>query len=486
MSVDASLESAAARSDAWRCGFHLMPPIGWINDPNGLCQFRGEYHVFHQYSPAWPEPHAPRGWGHFTSRDLVHWEHHGMVIAPDIPEDASGAYSGSAAVLPGAASDGGDLLRLYYTGNVKEPGDHDYITSGRQANEILVESEDGRTVSPKRILLRNADYPAWCTCHVRDPKLWRQDGAWWMLLGARDRDDTGLVLIYRSDDGIAWTYHSCVRPTEPFGFMWECPDRVVLDGQEYLSFCPQGMAGLPWANGIRDQSGYIPLEAGERLIDAATVDPSRFVRWDCGFDFYAPQTFVDDAGRTILIGWMGEPEAPYSSAPHGLSWCHCLTVPRVLSRAADGAILQQPAPELEALRGEGRTFALPGSVELAEHRADLVIEGIGSAFALALDDALQISYAAGELRLAFVGEAAGGEGAGAGRTVRTAPIGRLDTLRVLVDSSAVEVFANDGAVVFATRWFPEDAHFTAVVEGAAHAVAYPMGDGMAGTYGPRA
>ena len=471
-----------APADAWRCGFHLMPPTGWMNDPNGLCVFRGEVHVFHQYSPAWPELGAPRGWGHFTSRDGVTWEHYGMVIAPDIPEDATGAYSGSAVVLPGAAADGGDLLRLYYTGNVKEPGDHDYITSGRQANEILVESEDGRTFSPKRVLMRNADYPAWCTCHVRDPKVWRQDGAWWMLLGARTRSDEGVVLIYRSEDGLAWTFHTVVRPTEPFGYMWECPDRIALDGHEFLSICPQGMEERPWANGIRDQAGYVPLDGGS-LIDAATVDPAHFERWDYGFDFYAPQTFVDDRGRAVLFGWMGEPEAPYTSAPRGLTWCHCLTVPRVLTRAADGRIAQQPLPELEALRGEPLRLELPGSLHMDEHRADVVIDGIEGAFALALDDALQLTYAAGELRLAFTETAVSMDGVGAGRTARTAALGRLENLRVLVDSSAVEVFANNGAVVFATRWFPAAPQLTIVAEGhAARAEVFPMGDGMRGTY----
>ena len=47
--------------DRWKLGFHLMSPSGWLNDSNGLVQFRGVYHVFHQWSPAWPEPHAPRG-----------------------------------------------------------------------------------------------------------------------------------------------------------------------------------------------------------------------------------------------------------------------------------------------------------------------------------------------------------------------------------------------------------------------------------------
>ena len=49
-------------NDKWRLGFHLMPPAGWLNDPNGLCQFKGVYHVFFQYAPDNPNgPKAPPG-----------------------------------------------------------------------------------------------------------------------------------------------------------------------------------------------------------------------------------------------------------------------------------------------------------------------------------------------------------------------------------------------------------------------------------------
>ena len=201
----------ATSPSSWRCGFHLMPPVGWLNDPNGFCQFRGVYHVFHQYSPAWPEPGAPRGWGHATSRDLVHWEHHGMVIAPDTDDETHGSYSGCAVVLRGAAADGGDALRLYYTGNVKEPGDYDYIRSGRRATQLMIETDDGFALGPKRVLMRNGDYPITCSCHVRDPKVWREGGAWWMILGARDLFDRGFVLVYRSDDGVAWTEETLLK-----------------------------------------------------------------------------------------------------------------------------------------------------------------------------------------------------------------------------------------------------------------------------------
>lgn len=473
------IEKTDETHSSWRCGFHITPPEGWLNDPNGLCQFRGVYHVFHQYSPAWPEPHAPRGWGHATSTDLVHWEHRGMVITPDTPDEASGSYSGSAVVVRGAAADGGDLLRLYYTGNVKQPGDYDYIRTGRKAAQILVESDDGLALGEKRVLMRNPDYPPLCSCHVRDPKVWWQDGSWHMVLGARDLFDKGLALLYRSDDGLAWDFSALVHSAAPFGFMWECPDRIELDGSEFLSICPQGLASLPWANGMRDQSGYIPLGEGERLIDAPVVDQTRFTRWDCGFDFYAPQTFVDESGRTILIGWMGMPEAPFDSAPDGLGWIHCLTVPRLLERTPDGAIVQAPVPELAALRGAELPSERDGVLVAPGHRADLVFSGIEDAFEVVLDGALRLSFAEGELTLSFLDADRGDAGVGAGRRARSCALGQMRDLRVLVDGSAVEAFADGGRAALATRWFPREEHLTVSVRGTcADTRAWEMGDGM--------
>lgn len=464
----------------WRMGFHLMPPVGWLNDPNGLCQFRGTYHVFHQYSPDWPAPNAPRGWGHFTSEDLVHWRHHGMAIAPDTPEEATGSYSGCAVLMPGAASDGGDRLRLYYTGNVKEPGDFDYIRTGRRATQILIESDDAMSLGSKRVILRNEDYPSDCTCHVRDPKVWRDDDRWWMILGARDTSDRGIILLMSSEDGVAWTVANELRSSEPFGYMWECPDRIVLDGRTYLSFCPQGMEGLPWANGMRDQSGYAPLPEGSDLsTPGVSIDTGAFRRWDAGFDFYAPQTFVDESGRTLLIGWMGMPEAPFESAPDGLPWCHCLTVPRVLTRLDDGAIAQTPVPELERLREAEELLIAPGTMVFSGQRADIELTGIEGPLRLTLDGGLEIAFDGHELSCTFT---EGADALGAGRTRRALPLDRMGDLRVLVDGSAVEIFAEGGRAVMSTRWFPVADALSVTIEGTcASARAWRMGDGMTGS-----
>ena len=167
-----------------------------------------------------------------------------------------------------------------------------------------------------------------------------------------------------------------------------------------------------------------------------------------------------------------------------MTWCHCLTVPRALSRRADGGIAQAPVPELEALRGEPVALAAGERAVLDAHRADVVAEGVEGPFSLTLDGALEVSWAAGELVLRFLDAVPGAQqGLGAGRTERRVPFEHLDNLRVLVDSSAVEVFANDGARALATRWFPVADGLTVSCAGAcAYAAAYPMGDGMQGTY----
>ena len=300
----------------------------------------------------------------------MHWRavDREFVIAPDTPDEASGAYSGCA--VPHAGG-----VRFYYTGNVKEPGDFDYVHDGRRSVQILVESPDGYRMGEKNVLLRNADYPAGLTCHVRDPKVWRDGRTWWMLLGARDATDRALALVLRSDDGVGWESAGSWHADDPLGYMWECPDRVALGGHEWLSICPQGVEGHPCSHGLRDASGYVPLAPGARVADGGTLAAGDFRPWDAGFDFYAPQTFVDEGGRTLLVGWMGLPEAPWESAPDGLSWCHCLTVPREVTAAPDGCLLQRPARELEALRGAARELAAGGELRLEGRRADIEVAG---------------------------------------------------------------------------------------------------------------
>lgn len=200
-------------------------------------------------------------------------------------------------------------------------------------------------MSAKETLLRKDDYPAFCSCHVRDPKVWREDGRWHMVLGARTLDDTGCVLFYTSDDLRRWQYDG--RASVPdFGYMWECPNVFSVGGHRWLSVSPQG---LPHG-ADRYPNVY---QSGRFRFDGRLES---FAEWDRGFDFYAPQSFEAPDGRHILIGWMGIGDAPYQNPTTALGYQHCLTLPREVTMAADGACGARRSPPA-AMCGWWRTQA---------------------------------------------------------------------------------------------------------------------------------
>ena len=435
--------AARAAADPHRQKLHVQPPVGWLNDPNGLCQIGDEYHVFYQYGPFDPTG-GVKHWGHVRSHDLFHWERLPVMLYPDEPFDCHGVYSGSALVEDG-------MLYLYYTGNVKHPGEYDYIKQGRGHNVCLATSRDAIHLDNKRCLMYNQDYPAGLTCHVRDPKVFALDGRYYMVLGARTLDDHGEVLVFESADKLHWNHINTITTPEPFGYMWECPDYFELDGKKFLSVSPQGLKREEFRFQNIYQSGYFPVK------EDGSVDERDFREWDMGFDFYAPQTFTDNSGRRLLIGWMGMPDAEeeYTNKTIDEGWQHCLTVPREL-RVKDGKIFQYPAKELERLRKE-KTI-LDDEKSIVEVRVevnegfDLLIEDIA-----VTDRSFQISMG-GQMLFKYENEIAEigfSEIAGAGRNKRKAKVSELNNIRILADTSAVELYLNDGEIVFSTRYYPD-------------------------------
>ena len=425
----------------WRQKIHLEPRTGWLNDPNGLCFADGKYHVYFQYSPDSPSGAGRKCWAHFVSIDDARsWEYTGIVMEPDIPEDRSGVYSGCAVVKDGT-------IHLFYTGNVKIPGDYDYVTAGREANQIHVTTKDGHVMSPKKVILRNCDYPEYCSCHVRDPKVWIENGKWKMVLGARTLDDKGCVLCYEADDPDEWHYVKTLM-VEDFGYMWECPDQFDVDGRTFLGISPQGLPHGEYTNQNVYSSGYFRMEDG-KLTD--------FREFDLGFDFYAPQTFVNEYDERILIGWMGIGDIPYTNPTTELGWQHCLTVPRKLSLTEDGHIRQWPVinHNLYGLMTE----VAEGAEKLIELPCDIVSVINGDFYTISIDDAV-ITYNGRELIL----DLSKGD-IGSGRTVRKALIGKLSDIRIIADRSSLEIFASGGRYVMSTRFYPADTSVKIVSEG---------------------
>lgn len=432
-------------NDPWKLDFHLMPPSGWLNDPNGLCESNGENHIFFQYTPHDTKSTTQNCWGHYQTPDFVHYTYHLPPLYPDTEYEKNGVYSGSAI----NTSEG---IKAYYTGNVKHPGDHDYINTGREQNLILAENYNSKTgeFESKTVLMQNEDYPSDMTLHVRDPKVFYKDGKYHMLLGARDKNDIGSILIYESKDGRDWEFVETVRGNKELGFMWECPDFVTVDDKDFFIMSPQGIEAEGNKYNNVYQAGFLPVENFGK-----NSEYGEFYELDHGFDFYAPQTYKDENGRSILIGWMGLPDTEYTYPTTKNNWIHALTVPRVLSQK-NNFLYQNPIPELKDLRGEKSTYKLDGTKETIETPKvyELILKNPSQKGELIINDGCLINWNNGLFELNFI-DTKLSKGAGSGRDIRRTEIGRLEKLQMFVDASSIEIFINNGQYVFTTRYFPE-------------------------------
>lgn len=454
----------------WRQNLHIEPPCGWMNDPNGLCFFDGLYHVYFQYSPGTPCGESTRCWGHYVSCDLLSWKYKGVVLDADIPEDRDGVFSGSAVAFP-------DHVEYFYTGNVLEEGAFDYVLEGRGANVIFVSSPDGSKMSPKQVLLRNEDYPQFCSCHVRDPKVSYSDGVYTMVLGARTRDDKGVVLVYEGASVSSLEYKRTLSVPD-MGYMWECPDMFDIGGKRFLAVCPQGVAREEYRFQNIFLSGYFSVNGdglsdnGEGLTDFGDGRSdfgeglSDFEEFDYGFDFYAPQTFTSPDGRRLLIGWMGIGDDSYGNPTADLGWQHCLTLPRELSVASDGKLMQQPVRALESLRMPGKELC--GGEAWEGLPFDLCVSGAAGSVSVEISGAL-IGWdkESGVLSLGFTNDE------GCGRGTRKIHLASLEDIRIIADASSLEIYINGGRYVMSTRFYPEYRQVRINVTGASASV-YPL------------
>lgn len=435
-------ENSVSREGGFRQKLHLMPPVGWLNDPNGLCQKDGVYHAFFQYSPFSVEGGA-KLWGHYVSGNMLDWEYKGACLFPDQPFDCHGVYSGSAYIEDG-------VMYLYYTGNVKlEGGDYDYVNTGREANTVLVTSEDGFAFGPKKLLMKNTDYPSDLTLHVRDPKVWKDGDFYYMVQGARRKDEVGQAVIFRSEDKLNWTFFSRVETEKPFGYMWECPDYFEIGDQKIFSASVQGLEGEEWENRNVYQSGYFLVE-GDILGEYSLSD---YRLWDYGFDYYAPQSFETEDGRRIQIGWMGMPDCEEygNCTAEEEGWQHCFTVPREVF-VKDGVVCQRPVREMEEKKHRiavVKNQLMEEGYSVYEAYADNVRENY---FRAVLGGELILQYKNGSFEMEF--ESSDRKSASCGRTKRSVKIETLRNVRIFADVSSAEVFVNDGEYVFSTRYYP--------------------------------
>ena len=425
----------------FRLGHHLMPPMGWLNDPNGLCWYKGRYHVFFQYAP-FDVQGGLKFWGHYSSEELVDWKYEGTALYPDSPYDCHGVYSGSAFTEHGK-------MHLFFTGNVKIDGDYDYINEGRETSTLHVESEDGIHFGDKEEVISFEKYPENFTCHIRDPKVWKENDKYYMVLGGRLKEDKGAVLFYSSENLREWKFERTITTSEAFGYMWECPDYFELDGQKFLSISPQGLKREEFRFQNVYQSGYFMVDGN--ILDDYKL--SEYMLWDYGFDFYAPQSFETEDGRRVHISWMGMPDCEeYTNQTIAEGWQHCFTFPREVF-VEDGKVCQRPVRELQ--KRKTLVDKSTGMLKKDGYKVyDVNISGIqNNEFRTVIDEELILEYKNGRFEMHFTNQDK--NSVSAGRGMRYVDVDKILSVEILVDKSSVEVFVNNGEYVFTTRFYPQ-------------------------------
>ena len=323
-----------------RSAFHVTGPIGWINDPNGFSVYKGEYHLFFQYHP-YSHHWGPMHWGHVKTKDFIRWERLPAALAPDTEMDKDGCFSGSALEL----EDGRQLLM--YTG-VHATRRADGAVENLQTQCIAI----GDGVDYEKVLepvIDGSDLPeGGSVVDFRDPKIWQEDGMFYAVIANRCDDDSGTVLLYRSEDVLHWSFVTVLeRCNNEYGKMWECPEFFPLDGKQVLLACTMEMPAL----GLEFHPGFGTLcIIGDYDRDSHTFTRERVQAIDYGLDFYATQTLKTPDGRTVMIAWM-QNWSTSANVPRDARIFGEMTLPRELS-IREGRLCQNPVRELERYRGQ--------------------------------------------------------------------------------------------------------------------------------------
>ena len=412
--VEAKLREARKHVVADPCYpmYHVAPPVGWMNDPHPI-YFKGSYHIFYQYSHLPDAPYGgPHRWGHAESSDLVHWRHMPVAITPKDHGISENRHIWSGCLV----DNGGVGTAIYTIENIDI-----WISASKDDNLARFRKHPGNPVikgPPPDLKIEGG---------MRDPWVWKEADGWYLIVGSGLKGGKGAVVpLYKSSDLVNWKYlHPLYQGNvaQDGGFC-ECPAFFPLGDKHVLLISRQAT----YLVGRYKNHKFAPEHRG---------------RLDYG-GVYVPQSVVDGKGRRIVWGWVLETRG--RDAQREVGWAGMQTLPRILSLQPDGTLAFDPPKELASLRSGHREFRKIRLNADATHMLEGVQGGqleITAEFEPAGGGVVGLALLAGKKMTEIVFD----------RKAKTlkckgniAPLkltaGEPLQLRVFVDGSVVEVFAN--------------------------------------------
>lgn len=452
-------------SSLWRPQFHGMPSGGWTNESHGMTYSDGKFHVFFQKNANGPYM-SRLHWGHITSENLYNWREEPIAIAPGENYDIKGCWSG-------CVYDNNGIPSILYTAvdNARA-----VIARANPADATLIDwNKQGIVINGR---------PAGLSDDFRDPYHFVANGKQYIIVGT-SKNGVGACTLHKLEGG-TWTNDGTIffqgGNANQHGTFWEMPNVTDMGGGKWLFTCTplgtgSGVRTLCWTGTIGADGKFIPDGSGVQYLEMGGISRD-------GYGLLSPTIYKKD-GKILMLGIV--PDKLPTNVNYSMGWAHNYSLPREISLAADGSLVQKPYSGLTGMRTKTtvtRNLTLNGTESLAPvsgRQIELLGEftvgdgKMGFNFLKSGSNKVSLTYdaASGNLTLDMTSLTRTSNDGGVYNGVYTAALpkrviaGETLKLHVYLDGSIADIFVND-TWAYSVRLFPNNA---AQVEAEAFATA---------------
>lgn len=444
----------------YRLKFHMSCNVGWMNDPNGLVLFNNQYHLYYQANPYRTKP-GQMMWGHFVSNDLVSFEDKGIALSLDTLGE--NAFSGGSIVVD-------NTIHIYYTlhteknpqlirfdgeviDNYKDETFNEEENEKRKHSERINEtkdikeedvyhssSRDGEVFDRGNKVFDNETLPSNINrVDFRDPNPVKIGDTYYIFVGGKDNAlNKGVIIVLKSKTLDNFAYAFTIGPFYELGDMAECPSYFKVDDKDVIV--------VSGCNTYRRDNDFKNINCSVFIVgDIDFVNGNMKVDFikeiDKGDCFYAPQ-FIREENRPIIIAWleMWAKNYPTSLMHHG--YVGAFSFPRVLS-IKDNDIYQYPVKELDKYTRIVNQDYLPRQADISLDMpigGSITIKGDNGAVLIKNDiDGLSLDNRQSNGMFDCIR--------------RTNHKYENCHIRILLDTSSLELFVNEGKEAISTRFY---------------------------------